>query len=88
MRKTLILIVTLFTVFSAVDAKSKKDQDRTLIDKVAMWQLNHQAKVKHHDLAWTNGVLFRGMAEWADYTQDSRYYDFLMQIGKNIVGDF
>ena len=82
MRKTLILIVTLFTVFSAVDAKSKKDQDRTLIDKVAMWQLNHQAKVKHHDLAWTNGVLFRGMAEWADYTQDSRYYDFLMQIGK------
>ena len=22
------------------------------------------------------------MVEWADYTQDSRYYDFLMQIGK------
>ena len=47
-----------------------------------MWQIDHQTKVKHHDLAWTNGVLFRGMVEWADYTQDSRYYDFLMQIGK------
>lgn len=82
MRKTLILILTLFAVFTTVDARSKKDQDRVLIDKVAMWQIDHQTKVKHHDLAWTNGVLFRGMVEWADYTQDSRYYDFLMQIGK------
>ena len=82
MRKTLILILTLFAVFTTVDARSKKDQDRALIDKVAMWQIDHQTKVKHHDLAWTNGVLFRGMVEWADYTQDSRYYDFLMQIGK------
>ena len=82
MRKTLFLILTLFAVFTTVDARSKKDQDRALIDKVAMWQIDHQTKVKHHDLAWTNGVLFRGMVEWADYTQDSRYYDFLMQIGK------
>ena len=78
MRKILILVFSLFSIFSTVEAKSKKGQDRVLIDKVAMWQVNHQSKVKHHDLAWTNGVLFRGM----DYTQDSRYYDFLMQIGK------
>ena len=82
MRKILILVFSLFSIFSTVEAKSKKGQDRVLIDKVAMWQVNHQSKVKHHDLAWTNGVLFRGMVEWADYTQDSRYYDFLMQIGK------
>ena len=36
MRKTLILILTLFAVFTTVDARSKKDQDRALIDKVAM----------------------------------------------------
>ena len=48
MRKTLILIVTLFTVFSAVDAKSKKDQDRTLIDKDAMWQ---------HFVGWRSGQI-------------------------------
>ena len=82
MRKILILVFSLFSIFSTVEAKSKKGQDRVLIDKVAMWQVNHQSKVKHHDLAWTNGVLFRGMVEWADYTQDSRYYDFLMHIGK------
>ena len=51
MRKTLILILTLFAVFTTVDARSKKDQDRALIDKVAMWQIDHQTKVKHHDLA-------------------------------------
>ena len=42
MRKTLILILTLFAVFTTVDARSKKDQDRALIDKVAMWQIDHQ----------------------------------------------
>lgn len=82
MRKALILIVTLLSAFSTAEAKSSKKQDRELIDKVAVWQINHQPQVKHHDLAWTNGVLFRGMVEWADYTQDDRYYDFLMQIGK------
>ena len=81
MRKILILVFSLFSIFSTVEAKSKKGQDRVLIDKVAMWQVNHQSKVKHHDLAWTNGVLFRGMVEWADYTQDSRYYDFLTSLG-------
>ena len=82
MKKILIGVFTLFAVFSTVEAKSNKEQDRVLIDKVAMWQVNHQPQVKHHDLEWTNAVLFRGMVEWADYTQDSRYYDFLMQIGK------
>ena len=82
MKKILIGFFTLFAVFSTVEAKSNKEQDRVLIDKVAMWQVNHQPQVKHHDLEWTNAVLFRGMVEWADYTQDSRYYDFLMQIGK------
>ena len=51
MRKILILVFSLFSIFSTVEAKSKKGQDRVLIDKVAMWQVNHQSKVKHHDLA-------------------------------------
>ena len=47
MRKILILVFSLFSIFSTVEAKSKKGQDRVLIDKVAMWQVNHQSKVKH-----------------------------------------
>lgn len=57
MKKILIGVFTLFAVFSTVEAKSNKDQDRVLIDKVAMWQVNHQPQVKHHDLEWTNAVL-------------------------------
>ena len=62
MRKTLILILTLFAVFTTVDARSKKDQDRALIDKVAMWQIDHQTKVKHHDRSatWQLCRLMRG----------------------------
>lgn len=82
MRKGFTMILILLTAFSTVGAKSKKDRDRAIVDKVAMWQIEHQAKVKHHDLAWTNAVLFRGMVEWANYTQDEHYYDFLMSVGK------
>ena len=35
MRKILILVFSLFSIFSTVEAKSKKGQDRVLIDKVA-----------------------------------------------------
>lgn len=82
MKKTFLLILVLLSILPGINAKGRKEQDRRLIDKVALWQISHQPQVKHHDLAWTNGVLFRGMVEWADYTQDSCYYDFLMGIGK------
>lgn len=83
MRKTLILIFTLLLGCHMAEAKRgrAKEDDRRIIDKVAMWQINNQSKVKHNDLAWPNGVLFRGMVDWANYTNDDRYYDFLMEIG-------
>ena len=80
MRKTLILVAALFGLLVTTEAKSRNG-DRELLDKVATWQIKHYPEVKHHDLAWTNGVLFRGMVEWAAYTEDTRYYDFLKQIG-------
>lgn len=76
MKRVLILILALWGFLFTAAAKDNKEEDRKLIDKVAMWQIDHYAKVKHHDLAWTNGVLFRGMVEWAYYTDDARYYDF------------
>lgn len=82
MKRVLILILALWGFLFTAAAKDNKEEDRKLIDKVAMWQIDHYAKVKHHDLAWTNGVLFRGMVEWAYYTDDARYYDFLRKIGE------
>lgn len=82
MRKVFILVLILITFSSVLEAKNEKEQDRKLIDKVALWQIKHQSQVRHHDLDWTNGALYRGMVEWADYTQDSCYYNFLIQIGQ------
>ncbi len=77
----------LFTVFcylfiAGVAVGKNKQNDRELIDRVAGWQIDNFAKVKHKNLDWTNGALYRGMIEWADYTNDKKYYDFLMGIGQ------
>ena len=81
MKKTLLFIIALLILTPASHAKNKKTDDRKIIDKVAIWQINNQPNVKHRDLDWTNGVLFTGMAEWAKYTEDERYYNFLLDIG-------
>lgn len=83
----------LFTVFcylfiAGVAVGKNKQNDRELIDRVAGWQIDNFAKVKHKNLDWTNGALYRGMIEWADYTDDKKYYDFLMGIGQKNSWDF
>lgn len=83
----------LFTVFcylfiAGVAVGKNKQNDRELIDRVAGWQIDNFAKVKHKNLDWTNGALYRGMIEWADYTNDKKYYDFLMGIGQKNSWDF
>lgn len=68
-------------------AKKNKREDRAIIDRVAAWQIDNFPAVKHHNLDWTNGALYRGMVEWASYTDNQRYFDFLRQIGdKNSWG--
>lgn len=86
-KTTEFLIVLLLGIFQVVRAENKKG-DRELLDKVAIWQIEHYSEVKHNDLAWTNGVLFRGLVEWANYTNDTRYYDFLKQIGEKYNWSF
>ena len=66
---------------AARDSRQKK-ADREIIDRVATWQVRHHSECKHNDLQWTNGALYRGMYEWADYTGDATYMDFLLDIGK------
>jgi rhamnogalacturonyl hydrolase YesR len=63
-------------IFSA-DAPS----DRQLLTSVADWQIEHFPAVKHDPLDWTNGAFYRGLLAWAGYTNEQRYYDFLLNIG-------
>ncbi len=76
-----IFILFIFLANCVLAAHKTGNSDREIIDRVADWQIDNFRDVKHKDLAWTNGALFRGMIEWADYTGNERYYNFLMDIG-------
>ncbi len=88
MKKILLTTLLSAAVFCTAAAKKNKTEDRRLIDRVAAWQIEHFPEVKHNPLDWTNGALYRGLLEWADYTGDSKYYDFLMEIGEKAKWGF
>ena len=55
--------------------------------QVADWQIsNPNTAHEHHDLDWTNGALYVGMADWAKLAEeeynDSTYYQWLYKIGR------
>jgi rhamnogalacturonyl hydrolase YesR len=52
-----------------------------VLDAVASWQINNFHSVKHHQMDWTNGALYKGMMEWAKIAPDEKYMDWLISIG-------
>lgn len=64
---------------------------KQVLDNVYTYQVNHftyvpdSVKGNHHDYgidAWTNGVLYLGISEWAKYTDNDIYYKWLYNIGQ------
>lgn len=53
-----------------------------ICNKVADWQIRHQSQVKHHDLDWTNGAWYKGLADWAKETDNEKYFNFLKSQGQ------
>lgn len=72
----------LFLFCSCSETRGSRKDDREIIDRVALWQIEHHCECHHDDRDWTNGALYRGMFEWAEYTSDQKYFDFLKQIGE------
>ena len=59
------------------------NDDKTLINKVVKWQIENINQVDtSSDLNWTKATLYRGMAEWAEFTQSESLYNHLYEIGK------
>ncbi|KAA6341463.1 Unsaturated rhamnogalacturonyl hydrolase YteR [termite gut metagenome] len=79
MKKVISVLLLLSLCIGSIYSQNKKD--RQLIDRVASWQIENHSKSKHNKLDWTNGALYRGMVEWAYYTDNQRYFDFLLNIG-------
>ncbi|MFN8240204.1 MAG: glycoside hydrolase family 88 protein [Bacteroidales bacterium] len=61
--------------------KSNIDSDalKTVMRAVADWQL--KTPLTHRKTDWTNGALYTGMVEWAKVADDSKYFDWLREIG-------
>ena len=53
---------------------------KAVMRAVADWQIN--TPLTHHQLDWTNGALYAGMAEWAGIAGDNKYYEWLKGIGE------
>ncbi len=81
-RNVILFLFCLLGLTASAAGRKEKAADRALADKVARWQIEHFAQVKHHNLDWTNGALYRGMAEWAAYTGREEYFDFLRDVGE------
>jgi rhamnogalacturonyl hydrolase YesR len=59
------------------------NNDRQLIDKVVKWQIDNINQADTFpDTHWTRAALYRGMAEWAEYTRSESLYDYLYEMGK------
>lgn len=90
MKKYIVVILSLLSflnvsVFAAGDVPYTKTEIKSLMKKVADWQLAHQKEVKHHPMDWTNATLYIGMVKWAELAdkvdKDETYYKWLVDIG-------
>lgn len=79
-----ILCVSATGLHAAEPFSGKADPKpiREVCNAVAAWQIANFDAVKHGNLSWTNGALYRGMFEWAELDGNQAIFDFLMQIGK------
>lgn len=83
MIRKIVLFTFIYSVFfnPILLGKNKNQQDREILAHVAQWQIDHHYKSRHHNLDWTNGALYVGMIELANFTEDQQYFDFLTEIG-------
>lgn len=60
----------------------KKGDVEKVCNAVAKWQIVNHEQVKHNQLDWTNGTLYRGMTEWGKTSGNQDCYNFVNEIGE------
>lgn len=79
---TSILLLLICFLVIACDQNPKKE-DIELINKVINWQVDNLNKVDSFpDTHWTRATLYRGMSDWAEYSQSKEVYDYLYNMGE------
>lgn len=88
-----ILIALAGSISAPLQSEEIPSQDSvtSIMQRVADWQIEHiddtsytirVGKDPHHIRDWTHGALWVGMVEWAEMAEDSKYYDFLLDIAE------
>ena len=87
MKKLLILLIANVLILQLITAQTRPFKDdftvpdlKAVLKAVADWQVN--TPLTHHQLDWTNGALYAGMADWAKIAGDEKYYAWLKDIGE------
>ena len=89
MKKICLYTVCCLAATLQMTAQPKFDnaEVKTLMKRVADWQIaNPNKEAEHDDLDWTHAALYMGMVDWAELTEredgDSSYYKWLLRIGR------
>lgn len=78
--QALLVFYFLLMISSCATPDKVKTPDEEILDRVAHWQMSNHYKARHHNLDWTNGALYIGVYELANYTNNQGYFDFLLEI--------
>jgi len=90
-RNYFILFLTFVCLIGVAQNPLKKKAIYQSMQKVADWQLSHfeeqvkagtQYKNSHAYWSWTNGTMYTGMLDWAEMSNQKKYFQFLKAIGE------
>ena len=81
MKNTSVILFSVIILNACV--QNTKNEDEALIDKVIQWQIENINQVDTFpDRHWTRAALYRGMAEWAEFTQSESLYTHLYEMSE------
>lgn len=80
-------IFSIVGVYSWGQIPFDKTEVKSIMKRVADWQIANPAKgAEHDDLSWTHAALYMGMLDWAELVEKEdkvdTYYKWLLKIGR------
>ena len=79
-----VAVFSCLTAFSAKqnDGNPEKRDVLKIMEQVAGWQIDNFGQSKTHELDWTKATLYAGMMELASLSENPKYENWLLDIGR------
>lgn len=82
----LICFVLMHTYAQNLSLGTHKEAIKTIMGKVADWQIINRPNVKHNPWGWENAAMYMGMIDWAELVSrednEEKYFKFVYDIGR------